>query len=83
MLSEPGYEEIRRDYDAVSREFYANTYRPPKDLRFRDSRALFPDDALRRELSRSYESDVPALFLGQAPEFADVLARFEQIRELL
>lgn len=83
MLSGAGYADMRNDYDAISREFYPKTYRPPDDLRFHDSPALFPDDALRRELSRSYEVDVPPLFLGQPPEFGDVLRRLTEIRELL
>lgn len=43
MLASPEYEQIRRDYDQKSREFFAKSYRPPTDLSFADSPAFFPE----------------------------------------
>jgi len=84
MLKAQEYEDIRRDYDHLSRRFFPATYRPPDGHRFKDSAALFPDDALRRELARDYDSDVSVLFFqGQFPAFADVLRSFEKLQQFL
>jgi predicted nucleotidyltransferase component of viral defense system len=84
MLGSPEYEEIRKDYDAKSREFFPKSYRPPDDLSFAASTALFPDDGLREQLGREYETQCELLFSGSDyPPFEDVLARFEEIRNLL
>lgn len=84
MLAAAEYETIRRDYDEKSRRFFKNSYLPPDDLRFHASPALFPDDALRRELRADYDRDVGVLFFrGSFPPFDAVLARFEEIRALL
>ncbi len=84
MLASPEYGAIRRDYDAKSREFFAKTYRPPDDLSFAGSPALFPDDALRERLATEYETQCELLFSGgEYPSFEDVLVRFEEIRNLL
>lgn len=84
MLEGPEYADICKDYDDKSRHYFAASYRPPTDLRFRESPALFPDDALRRDLVRDYDTDVAPLFFdGRFPAFTDVLGRFETIRHLL
>ncbi len=84
MLKDSEYARIREDYDEKSRRFFGRSYRPPADLRFNASPALFPDSALRRELQADYERDVAALFFeGRFPSFSDVLARLEEIRTLL
>ena len=84
MLASPEYEEIRRDYDAKSREFFPDSYRPPPDLSFVDSAALFPDSDLREQLEEDYEAQCRLLFSGDTyPPFDEVLARFEEIRSLL
>jgi hypothetical protein len=84
MLASAEYMDIRRDYDEKSREFFPGSYRPPPDLSFADSPALFPDDALREQLAAEYEAQCRLLFSGGAyPPFDDVLARFEEVRNLL
>jgi len=83
MLASPEYREIRDDYDAKSREFFARIYRPPADLSFAASPALFPDEELRKEIATGYESECQLLFAGSYPSFDDVCARFEEIRNLL
>ncbi len=84
MLASPEYEEIRRDYDRKSREFFAGSYRPPADLSFVDSPALFPDTSLRDRLAPEFEEQCKLLFAGDDyPAFDDVLARFREIRELV
>ena len=59
MLASPEYGEIRQDYDAKSREFFAKSYRPPENLSFAHSPALFPDGSLRDELAAEYRAASP------------------------
>jgi hypothetical protein len=84
MLASPEYEEIRHDYDEKSREFFPGSYRPPAELSFSDSPALFPDADLRDQLAAEFEEQCRLLFPGdEYPPFDEVLARFQEIRELL
>lgn len=84
MLASPEYGEIKRDYDEKSRAYFPKSYRPPPEGSFAKSPALFPDGALRRQLAVEYEVQCHVLFSGDVyPPFSDVLARFEEIRELL
>jgi Nucleotidyl transferase AbiEii toxin, Type IV TA system len=85
MLASEEYRELRHDYDANSRRFYAGVYRPPADpdLRFRASDALFPDEALRAVLEPAYERECRVLFDGPYPSFTEVLARFQALRDRL
>ncbi|MGC1164631.1 MAG: nucleotidyl transferase AbiEii/AbiGii toxin family protein [Solirubrobacterales bacterium] len=84
MLASPEYEEIKLDYDARSREFFARAYRPPPELSFAASAALFPNDALRAQIEPEYEEQCALLFSDQGyATFEDVLGRFEEIRELI
>jgi len=84
MLTNAEYERIRMDYDANSRKYFAKSYRPPENLRFKSSAALFPTDELRSELQRDYDSDVKPLFFGGAfPPFDRVLDRLKEIQALV
>lgn len=84
MLASPEYGEIRLDYDEKSREFFSKSYRPPQNLSFTESSALFPEAELRQQLAAEYDTQCNLLFSGgDYPPFADVLARFEEIRALL
>lgn len=84
MLASPEYEEIRRDYDEKSRMFFPKSYRPPPDLSFAESPALFPGAELRAQLEADYDTQCDLLFSGGAyPSFDAVLARFVEIRNLL
>jgi hypothetical protein len=84
MLTTPEYDEIRRDYDRKSREFFPKSHRPPPRLSFAASPALFPDAELRAQLVDDYDTQCRLLFSNSDyPSFEEVLARFEEIRELL
>jgi Nucleotidyl transferase AbiEii toxin, Type IV TA system len=84
MLTSEEYAQIRVDYDRNSREFFAKSYRPPKDLSFGDSPAFFPDAGLKDQLGRDYATQCGLLFSGGSyPSFDDVLGRFEEIRNVL
>lgn len=83
MLGSQEYELIRVDYDEKSRAYFPKSYRPPVELRFGSSDALFPDDELRASIEPVYEEECQRLFFRPHPSFADVLARFERLRLLL
>jgi nucleotidyltransferase AbiEii toxin of type IV toxin-antitoxin system len=83
MLASDEYESIRLDYDEKSRAFFARSYRPPAELRFAASDALFPSDELRMQIEPGYEQECRRLFFRPYPSFAEVLGRFAEIRDLL
>jgi hypothetical protein len=83
MLASPEYTTIREDHDTTSRKFFPKSYRPPAELSFRDSPALFPEPTLRSRLAIDYEQQCRLLFSGGYPGFDDVFARFAEIRHLL
>ena len=83
MLAADEYRTIREDYDSKSRKFFPKSYRPPEALTFAESPALFPSPELRAELEREYDEQCSVLFSGTYPTFTDVLARFEELRNLL
>lgn len=83
MLRTDEYQAIRADYDRTSRAFFPKTYRPPDDLRFANSDALFPPDELRALIEPDYERECARLFFRPYPPFDEVLERLEGLRELL
>jgi hypothetical protein len=83
MLASDEYGEIKSDYDEKSRTFFPRSYRPPPDLRFTTSDALFPPDELRVAIEPGYEEESRRLFFRPHPGFAEVLERFAEIRDLL
>jgi hypothetical protein len=83
MLKTAEYEEIRRDYDAISCEYFSRDYHPPAVLSFSNSDALFPSDALQTELGREYERQCRLLCYGAYPSWKRVLETFARLRSIL
>lgn len=83
MLASDEYDEIKADYDEKSRTFFPRSHRPPPDLRFTNSDALFPPDGLRAAIEPGYEEECRRLFFRPHPELGEVLERFAEIRDLL
>jgi hypothetical protein len=83
MLHSPEYGEIRVDYDQISCQGFSRDYRPPEDLSFHESPALFPGTELKEELARAYEAQCAILCFGDYPPFSEVLAAFEELRPSL
>lgn len=83
MLESPEYGDIKADYDAKSRTYFPNSYRPPDGLRFDRSPALFPTNELCAAIEPVYEDECRRLFFRPHPPFAEVLERFESIRHLI
>jgi len=67
MLASDEYDEIKADYDEKSRIFFPRSYRPPPDLRFTTSDALFPPDDLRVAIEPGYEEECRRLFFRPHP----------------
>lgn len=83
MLASDEYDEIKVDYDEKSRTFFPRSYRPPPDLRFTNSDALFPPNDLLAAIEPGYEEECRRLFFRPHPSFGDVLERLAEIRDLL
>jgi hypothetical protein len=83
MLESPEYEVIRRDYDRISRKHYPRDYRPPPNLRFGASIALFPAKDLADFLGQQYERQCTVLCFGAYPSWHEVLQRFQNIKYLI
>jgi hypothetical protein len=67
MRATPQYGEIRRDYDEKSRRFFSKSYRPPQELSFAESPALFPDADLREQLAAEYDTQCSLLLARSHP----------------
>lgn len=83
MLSSEEYEQIRQDYDRVSRKHFPKHYIPPEDLRFRSSVALFPVGELREMVAKEYEHQCSVLCFGDYPSWEEVQNCFEELRGLI
>lgn len=83
MLASDEYAAIKADYDAISREHFAQSYIPPDDMRFATSDALFPSDALSATLGAEYQAQCRQLCFGAYPGWTEVTARFKEWRDLL
>jgi hypothetical protein len=77
MLASPEFEQIRLDYDERSRQFFPKAYRPPPELSFKDSPALFPDANLRARLEPEYEAECAALLRSELRELRPGARRFD------
>lgn len=83
MLRSDEYREIRDDYDTLSSQWFPRSHRPPAELSFGESPALFPPAQLHEQLAADYARQCELLFPGDFPSFADVLGSFERLREWL
>lgn len=84
MIRSDEYGEIKADYDETSRMYFPKTYRPPPDLSFRNSVALFPTGELRAQIEDDYTRECRVLFATRPyPSLEDVIGRLAAIRDLL
>jgi len=83
MLNTNEYDEIKDDYDQVSRTHFGRDYQPPADLGFAQSPALFPEEPLRTQLGEQYQRQCDLLCFGDFPSWSSVLGSFEELRKLL
>ncbi|MEQ1633925.1 MAG: nucleotidyl transferase AbiEii/AbiGii toxin family protein [Planctomycetota bacterium] len=83
MLESPEFRQIRTDYEAVSRFYFARDFTEPEGGDFTKSAALFPTKELRQALAAEYTDQCRHLCFGTFPSFDEVLARFEALRDRL
>lgn len=83
MLRSSEYEDIKKNYDKVSREHFNADYAPPQDMNFQKSDALFPPSHLESVLGIEFEKQCRILCFGEFPTWKQVQQCFKEIRELL
>lgn len=80
MLRSNEYAAIREDYDRISRQHFARSYFCPAEMSFSSSSALFPSVELANLIGNAYETQCRLLCFGPYPGWAQILARFEELR---
>ncbi|HEX2918238.1 MAG TPA: nucleotidyl transferase AbiEii/AbiGii toxin family protein [Edaphobacter sp.] len=83
MLESPEYAEIKADYDAISRDYFPNSYFFPEEMSFAHSDALFPSGKLAAIVGREYTQQCELLCFGTYPAWQEVTSRFSELRERL
>jgi len=83
MLASDEYATIKADYDRISRAHFSRSYFYPEGMSFARSDALFPPAELSATIRADYEAQCRLLCYGPYPSWAEVQARFEQLRHLL
>jgi hypothetical protein len=83
MLKSAEYGAIKEDYDRISRAHFERSYFCPEEMRFAKSDALFPPTDLAEALSAEYAAQCQLLCYGPYPTWKEVLAQFEELRDLL
>lgn len=83
MLSSREYADIKSDYDRISRAHFPRDYVCPEEMSFGKSAAFYPEHDLSAVIATAYEQQCQVLCYGSYPSWAQVQARFAQMRELL
>lgn len=83
MLQSVEYEEIKNDYDKISRKHFNAGYLPPEAMNFQNSDALFPPPYLESILGKEFEKQCRILCFGEYPTWNEVQRCFKEIQELL
>jgi hypothetical protein len=83
MLKSDEYQEIKKDYDVISRTHFERSYFYPENMKFSNSDALFPPDELAKVIKDEYTEQCQLLCYGPYPSWEDVQARFARMKELL
>ncbi len=82
MLRSAEYSAIKTDYDQISRAHFPRSYFFPEGMSFARSDALFPPPELTT-IGPEYEAQCRMLCYGPYPSWAEVQARFVEMRDLL
>jgi len=83
MLRSEEYATIKTDYDRISRANFPKSYFFPEGMTLSRSDGLFPSDELALIIGAEYETQCKMLCYGPYPSWAEVQARFLDIRKLL
>jgi len=83
MLQSTEYAAIKADYDQISRKYFPKDYFQPENMSFAKSDALFPPAGLLANIGAEYERQCKMLCYGPFPTWAEVQARFQELRQYL
>ena len=83
MLQSIEYAEIKADYDRISRAHFPRSYFHPDGMNFSHSDALFPPAELAPIIKTVYQEQCHMLCYGPYPSWAELQARFLELRALL
>lgn len=83
MLQSGEYEQIKMDYDRLTSKYFPTYYCYPEEMTFGKSEALFPTPEISRAMEPQYEQQCAQLCYTHYPSWAEVLARFNELRDLL
>lgn len=83
MLNSAEYAAIKEDYDRISRAHFPKSYFHPDEMSFANSDALFPPVDLAASIGAAYEAQCRMLCYGTFPTWANIQARFLELREVL
>jgi Nucleotidyl transferase AbiEii toxin, Type IV TA system len=83
MLESEEYATIKADYDQISREYFSKSYCYPEGMRFANSDAIFPPSELAGIIGQEYEAQCRTLCYGAYPSWAEIQARFSELRAIL
>lgn len=71
------------DYDRITRKYFPDYYCYPEGMVFAKSEAIFPSAEISRLVEPEYEQQCKLLCYGSYPSWSEVLARFDELKELL
>jgi hypothetical protein len=83
MLRSGEYATIKADYDRISRKQFEKSYIPPAEMRFAKSDALFPAGSLQADIAKVFAEQCRVLCFGPFPEWDELQARLEALRDVL
>jgi hypothetical protein len=83
LLQSDEYAAIRAGHDRFSRARFPKSYFHPEAMSFARSDALFPPPELAAIIGPEYERQCRTLCYGVYPSWAEVQARFGELRGIL
>ena len=83
MIHSAEYAAIKTEYDRISRAHFRRSYFFSEAMSFARSDALFPTSELATAIGVEYEAQCRVLCYGYYPSWAEIQARFVELRELL
>mgnify|MGYP001578629668 CR=1 FL=1 len=83
MLHSNEYDEIKVDYDKISRKYFEASYLPPHDMSFAKSEAIFPRGDLETILAAEFEKQCRILCFKEYPTWQQMQQRLKSLHHLL
>jgi hypothetical protein len=83
MLRSNEYEEIKADYDIISRKYFEASYLPPPDMNFAKSEAIFPGGELEMIIAAEFEKQCRILCFKEYPTWQQMQERLKSLHRLL